>query len=66
MAVKTPTEILTQIKYELVQDLNNLWHHQKISNEKLSDTKPDLDCAMFKLKFSTLIRIISMEVANDK
>jgi hypothetical protein len=66
MSIKTPTEILTQIKYELVQDVNTLWHSQKISNEKLSDTKPDLDCAMFKLKFNMLIRIISMEVANDK
>ena len=66
MSIKTPTEILTQIKYELVQDVNTLWHSQKISNEKLSDTKPDLDCAMFQLKFSMLIRIISMEVANDK
>ena len=66
MAIKSPTEILTQIKYELVEDLHNLWHSQKISNEKLSDTKPDLDCAMFKLKFNMLIRIISMEVTNDK
>tara|TARA_R100001510_G_scaffold47906_1_gene45414 strand:+ start:707 stop:910 length:204 start_codon:yes stop_codon:yes gene_type:complete len=60
----TPTEIVDKIKYNLIQDIGNLWACESITNKGDAKNKTPKNIE-FQIKMNLLVSIVSMEVVNN-